>query len=234
MSSGDSLKEAGLEQTDVEDMPTMDEEKSSQEESTMETSSPESQQDMSQGEEAEAEVEPEAEAEAEDEVEPEVEVEAEAEDEVEPEAEGEVEGEVEVEAKVEDEMEKETVSKPPSGEKTLSVLNKATNFRKKLTTTKRKLPSLDDEQKDKIRNELIHEYTNILKLYKNKTTRKKYIRRLNGLRTVFNQSLNKLNGTTRQRKRKTRVKKAKTEEEIPQIPSSQYEEESSQMPPSEM
>jgi hypothetical protein len=56
---------------------------------------------------------------------------------------------------------------------------------------------------------------------------------LNGLRTVFNQSLNKLNGTTRQRKRKTRVKKAKSisEGEMPEMPSSQYEEESSQMPP---
>ena len=131
-------------------------------------------------------------------------------------------------------MKRETDSKPPSGEKTLAVLNKATNFRKKLTTTKRKLPSLDDEEKDKIRNELIHEYTNILKLYKNKTTRKKYIRRLNGLRTVFNQSLNKLNGTTRQRKRKTRVKKTKTDEEMVQTQTSQYEEDSSQMPPSEM
>jgi DNA primase len=131
------------------------------------------------------------------------------------------------------EEETSQVSAPPSGEKALSVLNKATNFRKKLTTTKRKLPSLDDEQKDKIRTELIHEFTNILKLYKNKTTRKKYIRRLNGLRTVFNQSLNKLNGTTRQRKRKTRVKKAKSisEGEMPEMPSSQYEEESSQMPP---
>ena len=218
MSSGDSLKEAGLEQTDVEDMPTMDEEKSSQEVSTMETSSPESQQEMLQSEEGE--VEPEAEVEVEPEVEPEAEVEGEVEPEVEPE--------------VEDEMEKESVSKTPSGEKVLSVLNKATNFRKKLTTTKRKLPSLDDEQKDKIRNELIHEYTNILKLYKNKTTRKKYIRRLNGLRTVFNQSLNKLNGTTRQRKRKTRVKKVKADEEMSQMPSSQYEEESPQMPPSEM
>ena len=96
------------------------------------------------------------------------------------------------------------------------------------------MPSLDDEEKDKIRNELIHEYTNILKLYKNKTTRKKYIRRLNGLRTVFNQSLNKLNGTTRQRKRKTRVKKTKTDEEMVQMQPSQYEEDSSQMPPSEM
>jgi hypothetical protein len=226
MSSGDSLKEAGLEQTDVEDMPTMDEEKSSQEVSTMETSSPESQQEMLQSEEGE--VEPEAEVEVEPEVEPEAEVEGEVEPEVEPEVEGEVEPEVE------DEMEKESVSKTPSGEKVLSVLNKATNFRKKLTTTKRKLPSLDDEQKDKIRNELIHEYTNILKLYKNKTTRKKYIRRLNGLRTVFNQSLNKLNGTTRQRKRKTRVKKVKADEEMSQMPSSQYEEESPQMPPSEM
>ena len=72
---------------------------------------------------------------------------------------------------------------------------------------------MDDSQKDKIRNELLKEFGNVLKLYKNKVTRKKYIRRLNGLRTVFNQSLNKLNGTTRQRKRKTRVKKESMMEE---------------------
>jgi hypothetical protein len=84
------------------------------------------------------------------------------------------------------------------------VLKKASNFRQKLTKTKRKLASLDDSQKEKIRSELINEFVGILKLYKHKTTRKKYIRRLNGLRTAFNQSLNKLNGTTRQRRRKSK------------------------------
>ena len=85
-----------------------------------------------------------------------------------------------------------------------AVLKKASNFRQKLTKTKRKLASLDDSQKEKIRSELINEFVGILKLYKHKTTRKKYIRRLNGLRTAFNQSLNKLNGTTRQRRRKSK------------------------------
>jgi len=85
-----------------------------------------------------------------------------------------------------------------------AVLKKASNFRQKLTKTKRKLASLDDSQKEKIRSELVNEFVSILKLYKHKTTRKKYIRRLNGLRTAFNQSLNKLNGTTRQRKRKSK------------------------------
>ena len=158
--------------------------------------------------EGEEEPEPEAEPEQEPEAEPEQEPEAEPEQESEPEAES-----------MEEEQQSETSSAPVSNSKALSVLNKASNFRKKLTTTKRKLPSLDDAHKDKIRNELIAEFGNILKLYKNKTTRKKYIRRLNGLRTVFNQSLNKLNGTTRHRKRKTRVSKSKksAEEEEPMM-----------------
>jgi len=126
--------------------------------------------------------------------------------------EGEGEGE-------EQQSESSEISSVPSS-KAITVLNKASNFRKKLTTTKRKLPSLDDAQKDKIRNELITEFGNILKLYKNKNTRKKYIRRLNGLRTVFNQSLNKLNGITRHRKRKTGTRKSKEplmmEESVPE------------------
>ena len=125
-----------------------------------------------------------------------------------------MEGEVE-----EQQSESSEISNVPSS-KAITVLNKASNFRKKLTTTKRKLPSLDDAQKDKIRNELITEFGNILKLYKNKNTRKKYIRRLNGLRTVFNQSLNKLNGVTRHRKRRTGTRKSKEpmmmEETVPE------------------
>ena len=238
MSSGDSLKEAGLDNTDVEDMPTMGSEDNSQMDSMVKP---------------ESSVSDSAIQEPIDEVEPEPEPEPEPEDGMEPlpgseEGDGmepvpgseEGDGMEPLPGSEEDsvpgsEMESETseVSVPPSGEKALSVLKKATNFRKKLTTTKRKLPSLDDADKDKIRTELIHEFTNILKLYKNKTTRKKYIRRLNGLRTVFNQSLNKLNGTTRQRKRKTKARKAKSipeeEEEMSQM-SSPTDEEVSQMP----
>ena len=220
MSSGDSLKEAGLDNTDVEDMPTMGSEDNSQMDSMVK---PESSVSDSAIQEPIDEVEPEPEPEPEDGMEP---------------LPGSEEGdgmEPVPGSEPGDGMESETseVSVPPSGEKALSVLKKATNFRKKLTTTKRKLPSLDDADKDKIRTELIHEFTNILKLYKNKTTRKKYIRRLNGLRTVFNQSLNKLNGTTRQRKRKTKARKAKSipeeEEEMSQM-SSPTDEEVSQMP----
>jgi hypothetical protein len=245
MSSGDSLKEAGLDNTDVEDMPTMGSEDNSQMDSMVKP---------------ESSVSDSAIQEPIDEVEPEPEPEPEPEDGMEPlpgSEEGDgmepVPGSEEGDgmeplpgseqgdgmepvpgSEPGDGMESETseVSVPPSGEKALSVLKKATNFRKKLTTTKRKLPSLDDADKDKIRTELIHEFTNILKLYKNKTTRKKYIRRLNGLRTVFNQSLNKLNGTTRQRKRKTKARKAKSipeEEEMSQM-SSPTDEEVSQMP----
>ena len=233
MSSGDSLKEAGLDNTDVEDMPTMGSEDNSQMDSMVKP---------------ESSVSDSAIQEPIDEPEPEPELEPEPEDGMEP-LPGSEEGDgmEPLPGSEEDSvpgsepgdgMESETseVSVPPSGEKALSVLKKATNFRKKLTTTKRKLPSLDDADKDKIRTELIHEFTNILKLYKNKTTRKKYIRRLNGLRTVFNQSLNKLNGTTRQRKRKTKARKAKSipeeEEEMSQMSqmSSPTDEEVSQMP----
>jgi hypothetical protein len=240
MSSGDSLKEAGLDNTDVEDMPTMGSEDNSQMDSMVK---PESSVSDSAIQEPIDEVEPELEPEPEDGMEPlpgseegdgmEPVPGSEEGDGMEPlpgSEEDSVPG-----SEPGDGMESETseVSVPPSGEKALSVLKKATNFRKKLTTTKRKLPSLDDADKDKIRTELIHEFTNILKLYKNKTTRKKYIRRLNGLRTVFNQSLNKLNGTTRQRKRKTKARKAKSiseeEEEMSQM-SSPTDEEVSQMP----
>jgi hypothetical protein len=104
----------------------------------------------------------------------------------------------------EEETKEESVTSETKPEKAQLVLKKASNFRQKLTKTKRKLASLDDSQKDKIRSDLVNEFVSILKLYKHKTTRKKYIRRLNGLRTTFNQSLNKLNGTTRQRRRKSK------------------------------
>lgn len=239
MSASDSLEKAGLDKTDVEDMPTMDSVETSNTDSMMESEAPSADSIMeSEAPSAESSMESEAPPAEESEVPPEESMMTDSQElevEVEPEVEVEVEVEQPIESETDMESESSDISTPPSGTKALSVLNKATNFRKKLTTTKRKLPSLDDEQKDKIRNELVHEFTNILKLYKNKTTRKKYIRRLNGLRTVFNQSLNKLNGTTRQRKRKTRGKKAKSDEEMPQeMPSSQNEEEGSQMPPSEM
>ena len=115
--------------------------------------------------------------------------------------------------------------------KAQAVLKKASNFRQKLTKTKRKFASLDDSQKEKIRSELVNEFVNVLKLYKHKTTRKKYIRRLNGLRTAFNQSLNKLNGTTRQRRRKSKkqqpVEYSQVQEEsaeVEKVPPPQEEE----------
>jgi hypothetical protein len=124
--------------------------------------------------------------------------------------------ESEKEASEQDESEEdESVISETKPEKAQIVLKKASNFRQKLTKTKRKLTSLDDSQKEKIRNDLVNEFVSILKLYKHKTTRKKYIRRLNGLRTAFNQSLNKLNGTTRQRRRKSKKQQAVYSEEAP-------------------
>jgi hypothetical protein len=107
-------------------------------------------------------------------------------------------------AEIESNESNESVGEETKPARAQAVLKKASNFRQKLTKTKRKLASLDDSRKEKIRSELVNEFVSILKLYKHKTTRKKYIRRLNGLRTAFNQSLNKLNGTTRQRKRKSK------------------------------
>ena len=237
MSASDSLEKAGLDKTDVEDMPTMDSVETSNTDSMMESEAlPADSMMESEAPSAESSMESEAPPAEESEVPPEESMMTDSQElevEVEPEVEPEVEVEQPIESETDMESESSDISTPPSGTKALSVLNKATNFRKKLTTTKRKLPSLDDADKDKIRTELIHEFTNILKLYKNKTTRKKYIRRLNGLRTVFNQSLNKLNGTTRQRKRKTKARKAKSiseeEEEMSQM-SSPTDEEVSQMP----
>lgn len=115
----------------------------------------------------------------------------------------------------EEKMEGEKEESISSETKTQNVLKKASNFRQRLTKTKRKMASLDDSQKEKITNEIVNEFVNILKLYKHKITRKKYIRKLNGLRTTFNQSLNKLNGTTRQRRRKSKKQQMENYSEQP-------------------
>jgi hypothetical protein len=79
------------------------------------------------------------------------------------------------------------------------VLDKASKTRTKYNRTKKRLASLDDDEKDEIRNEVITEFMNILRISKKKATRKKFARRLNGLRNDFHQALNLLNGTTKKR-----------------------------------
>lgn len=129
----------------------------------------------------------------------------------------------------------EEASAPPSGEeeslegseqdmsetkpvvKDEVVLESATNFRKKLKNTKKRLPSMDDEQKDEIRNGVIREFINVLKISKKQTTRKKHGRRINNLRNVFHETLNLLNGTSKRRpKRKSRKQKQESQEMPPQ------------------
>ena len=92
-------------------------------------------------------------------------------------------------------------------DKDKKVVDEAATFRKKLTNTKKRLPSMDDNQKDEIRNGVIREFMNILKISKRATTRKKLGRRINNLRGVFNETLDMLNGTAKKRPRKRKTKK---------------------------
>ena len=87
------------------------------------------------------------------------------------------------------------------------VVDEAATFRKKLTNTKKRLPMMDDSEKDDIRNKVITEFINILKISKHATTRKKMGRRINNLRNVFNETLDMLNGTAKKRNRKRKTKK---------------------------
>ena len=124
----------------------------------------------------------------------------EEEEEKEPSAE---EGEEEsLEKPSEEEEEKMSVSDESAVEqpaKDKSVLDKASKMRTKYNRTKKRLASLDDNEKDVIRNEVITEFINVLRISKKKATRKKFARRLNGLRNDFHQALNLLNGTTKKR-----------------------------------
>jgi hypothetical protein len=88
------------------------------------------------------------------------------------------------------------------------IVKDASSFRTKISKTKKKLPSMDDHQKDEIRNGVIREFINILKISKHATTRKKFGKKLNNLRNVFHDTLNMLNGTSKKRpRRKSRKQK---------------------------
>jgi len=111
----------------------------------------------------------------------------------------------------EEEPTKEMTDAPEESRQTEKVdiiLKEAGNFRKKLNTLKKRLPTMDDTEKDTIRNGVIKEFIRVLKISKPASTRKKYGRRLNGLRNSFHDSLNLLNGTSKKRpKRKSRKEK---------------------------
>jgi hypothetical protein len=104
-------------------------------------------------------------------------------------------------------LEEPIVSESKQMEKDKKVVDEAATFRKKLTTTKKRLPSMDDRQKDEIRHGVIREFINILKISKRATTRKKLGRRINNLRGVFNETLDIINGTAKKRQRKRKTKK---------------------------
>jgi hypothetical protein len=91
-----------------------------------------------------------------------------------------------------------------------SILKDVGNFRKKITKLNKKLPTMDDNAKEELRNGIIREYIKVLRLSKKMKTRKKYGRRINNFSKVFNDSLNILNGTKKRgpkRKSKKRVEK---------------------------
>jgi hypothetical protein len=97
------------------------------------------------------------------------------------------------------------------------ILKEAGNFRKKLSTLKKRLPSMDDHTKDEIRNGVIREFIRVLKISKPQATRKKFGRRINNLRNVFHNSLNTLNGISKKRS-KRRTKKQNIESLPLEIP----------------
>ena len=104
--------------------------------------------------------------------------------------------------------EEKPVQESRQTEKVDIILRQAGNFRKKLNTLKKRLPYMDDSEKDEIRNGVIHELISVLKISKPTSTRKRFGRRLNGLRNSFHESLNLLNGTSKKRpKRKSRKQK---------------------------
>jgi hypothetical protein len=99
------------------------------------------------------------------------------------------------------------VSESKQMDKDKKMVDEAASFRKKLTNTKKRLPTMDDHQKDEIRNGVINEFINILKISKRATTRKKLGRRINNLRNVFNETLDLLNGTAKKHPKKRKTKK---------------------------
>jgi hypothetical protein len=104
-------------------------------------------------------------------------------------------------------LEEPVVSESKQMDKDKKMVDEAASFRRKLTNTKKRLPTMDDHQKDEIRNGVINEFINILKISKRATTRKKMGRRINNLRNVFNETLDLLNGTAKKRPRKRKTKK---------------------------
>jgi hypothetical protein len=99
------------------------------------------------------------------------------------------------------------VSESKQMDKDKKMVDEAASFRRKLTNTKKRLPTMDDHQKDEIRNGVINEFINILKISKRATTRKKLGRRINNLRNVFNETLDLLNGTAKKHPKKRKTKK---------------------------
>ena len=123
---------------------------------------------------------------------------------------------IEEEQPVEEEeqpIEEQPIEHPKQLERAEVILKEAGNFRKKLSTLKKRLPTLDDDEKDQIRNGVIRELINVLKISKPMHTRKRFGRRLNNLRNVFHDSLNLLNGTSKKRPRR-KSRKQKMEEPI--------------------
>ena len=99
------------------------------------------------------------------------------------------------------------VSESKQMDKDKKMVDEAASFRRKLTNTKKRLPTMDDHQKDEIRNGVINEFINILKISKRATTRKKLGRRINNLRNFFNETLDLLNGTAKKHPKKRKTKK---------------------------
>jgi hypothetical protein len=112
-------------------------------------------------------------------------------------------------------VEEEIKEQPRQLERAESILKEAGNFRKKLKTLKKRLPLLDDDEKDQIRNGVIREFINVLKISKPEHTRKRFGRRINNLRNIFHDSLNVLNGTAKKHPRR-KSRKQKVEEPIPE------------------
>ena len=107
------------------------------------------------------------------------------------------------------------VSESKQMDKDKKMVDEAASFRRKLTNTKKRLPTMDDHQKDEIRNGVINEFINILKISKRATTRKKLGRRINNLRNVFNETLDLLNGTAKKHPKKRKTKKQVLSEASP-------------------
>jgi hypothetical protein len=120
-----------------------------------------------------------------------------------------------VPTEVEEPLEEPVVSESKQMDKDKQVVDEAAVFRRKLTNTKKRLPTMDDHQKDEIRNGVIREFMNILKISKRATTRKKLGRRINNLRAVFNETLDVLNGTAKKHPKKRKTKKQKVDVELP-------------------